>query len=97
MRRTDAQLAATVRDVLRRHAGLAVDPDELDGGAGLYDAGMTSFASVNVMLALEQEVAVEFEDRMLQRATFQTIDSVTGALSELLDKGAAAEAPGTRA
>jgi acyl carrier protein len=97
VRRTDEELAATVRDVLRRHARLAVDPDELDGGADLYDAGMTSFASVNVMLMLEEEVGVEFEDRMLSRATFQTIDSVRDALRELLDVAAATAAAGARA
>ena len=35
--------------------------------ADLYEAGMTSHASVNVMLALEDAFDVEFPDRMLKR------------------------------
>jgi acyl carrier protein len=81
---TDAELTATIKRVLAERGGLAVGVDELDGAADLYEAGMTSFASVNVMLGLEDELEVEFEDHMLNRATFQTIDQVRDALAEVL-------------
>ncbi|MGH2908912.1 MAG: acyl carrier protein, partial [Solirubrobacteraceae bacterium] len=51
--------------------------------ADLYDAGMTSQASVNVMLALEDAFDIEFPDRMLTRSVFQTIRAIESALTEL--------------
>lgn len=73
---------AAIRDVLRAHAN--VDPDLLGEGDDLYLAGMTSFASVNVMLALEDRFDVEFLDSMLNRTTFSTIGHIAAALHELL-------------
>jgi hypothetical protein len=42
-----------IRRVIRNHGRLPVDVDSLDDHADLFLAGMTSHASVNVMLALE--------------------------------------------
>ena len=44
---------------------------------------MTSHASVNVMLALEDRFDVEFPDRMLKRSVFESIASIAAALEEL--------------
>ncbi len=74
----------TVRQVLTEHARLSVDVGGLADGADLYQAGMTSHASVNVMLALEDAFDVEFPDRMLRREVFESIASIEEALSELL-------------
>lgn len=77
----------TVHDEIRRvigdHARLAVDPATLDDTADLYEAGMTSHASVNVMLALEDAFDVEFPDRMLKRDVFESVDRIAAAVSEL--------------
>jgi acyl carrier protein len=56
---------------------------ELDDGADLFLAGMSSHASVSVMVALEDEFGVEFPDSMLERSVFESIDSLTGAISAL--------------
>jgi acyl carrier protein len=50
---------------------------------------MTSHASVNLMLALEDHFDVEFPDRMLRRSVFESIDSIAAAVQEL-QVGAAA-------
>jgi len=73
-----------VRDVLRAHAKLAGDAATLDYNGDLYDAGLTSLTTVNVMLALEERFDVEFEDRMLTRRTFQSIASLCETIGELL-------------
>ena len=44
---------------------------------------MTSHASVNVMLALEDAFDLEFPDRMLKRSVFESIDAISVALTEL--------------
>jgi acyl carrier protein len=72
-----------IRDVLRQHARLPVDIDSLTTDADLYAAGMTSHASIGVMLALEEHFDVEFPDRMLRRNVFESIDSIRTALNEL--------------
>jgi acyl carrier protein len=44
---------------------------------------MTSHASVNVMLALEDHFDIEFPDRMLKRSVFESISAIESALNEL--------------
>jgi acyl carrier protein len=72
-----------IRTILKEHGRLSKDADSLDPNADLYQAGMTSHASVNVMLALEGEFDVEFPDAMLKRNVFNSIASINAALSEL--------------
>lgn len=78
-----------IRAVLAEQGRLAVDADELDPQASLYDAGMTSHASVNVMLGLEDAFDVEFPDRMLRREVFESIAAIEAALQELLSEAPA--------
>jgi acyl carrier protein len=72
-----------IRQILRDHGRLAVDVDSLSSDADLYQAGMTSHASVNVMLALEDAFDVEFPDSMLTRSVFESVDAIEAAVSEL--------------
>ncbi|MFL5505809.1 MAG: acyl carrier protein [Gemmatimonadales bacterium] len=76
-----------IRSILRRHGRLAVDVDHLADDADLYDAGLTSHASVNLMLALEQHFDIEFPERMLRRGTFESIGAIQAAISELQRTG----------
>jgi acyl carrier protein len=72
-----------IRAILKEHGRLAVDVAGLSEDADLYQAGMTSHASVNVMLALEGEFDVEFPDRMLRRGVFESIAAIRAAIDEL--------------
>jgi acyl carrier protein len=72
-----------IRSILKEHGRLSRDVESLPAEADLYQAGMTSHASVNVMLALEGEFDVEFPDHMLKRNVFNTIASIRAALDEL--------------
>ena len=74
----------TIRAVLAAQGRLPVDPSSLDERADLYQAGMSSHASISVMLGLEEAFDVEFPDRMLTREVFSSIASIKGALSELV-------------
>ena len=82
-------MKAEIRRVLREHARLPVDALTLDDDADLYQAGMTSHASVNVMLALEDHFDVEFPDGMLKRSVFESVSSIAAALHELRTRAAA--------
>lgn len=44
---------------------------------------MTSHASVNVMLALEDTFDVEFPDELLKRSVFASVASISAALAQL--------------
>lgn len=79
----DTEMAERIREVLREHGRLPVDIDSLDDHADLYEAGMTSHASVTVMLALEDAFDVEFLDSMLKRSAFQSVAAIAEALAEL--------------
>lgn len=75
--------AARIRRILKEHGRLSGDVELLSNEHDLYQAGMTSHASVNVMLALEGEFDVEFPDHMLKRNVFNSIESIRAALEEL--------------
>jgi acyl carrier protein len=79
-----------IRQVIDAYARVNVDVGELTDDADLYAAGMTSHASVNLMLGLENEFDVEFPDQMLRRSVFESVASIRAALLELTAEGAAA-------
>jgi len=76
----------TVRFILAEHSKLSVDLTTLQVDSDLYEAGLTSLTTVNVMLAIEDHFDVEFEDSMLARATFQSVGALVDAVEELLDR-----------
>jgi acyl carrier protein len=73
----------TIRKAVEDHARLPVPVSSLADDDDLYSAGMTSHASVNVMLALEDAFDIEFPDRMLKRSVFESIANIQAALTEL--------------
>jgi acyl carrier protein len=75
--------AEAVREIVKEHGRLAVEIETLADDASLYEAGMTSHASVNVMLALEDTFDVEFPDELLKRSVFESIASISSALAQL--------------
>lgn len=80
---TSEETTQQIRNVLREHARLPVDVATLSDDDDLFQAGMTSHASVNVMLALEDAFDVEFPEAMLRKATFSSVGALRRALVEL--------------
>lgn len=77
----DVQLEK-IRELIAQHAGIpagAATGDDDD----LYRAGMKSFASVQLMLALEEAFEIEFPEEMLNRATFRSATAIARAVSAL--------------
>ncbi len=79
----DTSLDNSIRDILEAHARLSVPASGLADRADLYEAGMTSTASVSVMLALEDSFDIEFPDSMLKRSVFESIAAIRAAITEL--------------
>lgn len=79
-----ARNLSAIREIIAQHGRLAGPVDGLAGDSDLYDAGLTSLATVGVMLALEEHFDVEFPDAMLARKTFQSMNSIAAAVARLL-------------
>lgn len=76
-------LKEVIRQVLRDTARLPVPIDDIADDEDLYLAGMTSLASVNVMLALEDALDIEFPEHLLKKATFASIATISEALAAI--------------
>ena len=77
-----------IREVLASFGRLTVDVSALDDRDDLYAAGLTSHASVNVMLGLEDAFEIEFPERLLRKPTFASIAAIRSALDELTEAAA---------
>ena len=72
-----------IRQIIKDHAGLGLDIATISDSTDLYRTGMTSYASVVLMMALENEFGLEFPDSMLSRDVFESIDSIASAIESL--------------
>jgi acyl carrier protein len=73
-----------VRDILSQHGRLAMPVTQLADDSDLYNAGLTSLATVSIMLAVEEEFDIEIPDSMLGRKTFGSIDAIVNVVQQLV-------------
>jgi acyl carrier protein len=73
-----------IRNIVKDNVRFGVPVSALEDSTPLYQAGMTSYASVQLMLALENEFSLEFPDVMLSREVFESIDSIANAIEMVL-------------
>lgn len=64
---------------------MSVDAQTVDAAADLYGLGLTSHASVNVMLALEDVFDIEFPDEVLKKSTFATVTNIEQVVENLVN------------
>lgn len=76
--------AEKIRALIAKHARLSVDANSLADDSDLYEAGLTSLTTVNLMLAVEDEFSIEFPDKKLGRKTFESIRSLSEVIEELV-------------
>jgi acyl carrier protein len=76
--------SARIRSVLKEHGRLGVEVAKLADSADLYEAGLTSHASVSIMLGLESEFGIEFPDQMLSRGVFSSVAAIRNAVDTLI-------------
>lgn len=72
-----------IRAILGAHGRIPVAIDSLPDDANLFTAGMTSLASVEVILALEETFGIEFPDQMMHRKTFESVAAIAAAVADL--------------
>jgi acyl carrier protein len=76
-----APLIPEIKEILAQHGRFPVE--NLSEADDLYNAGLTSLATVAVMLALEDKFNVEFPDTMIGRRTFRSMESIAEAITQL--------------
>lgn len=76
---------ATIRTVLAEQGRLSVDAQTVSETADLYAAGLTSHATINVVLGLENAFDIELPDELLVKSTFETIAAISAAVESELD------------
>ncbi|PLP97056.1 acyl carrier protein [Cupriavidus pauculus] len=73
-------MKTTIRNILGEVARLDVPLATLADNDDLYAAGLSSLATVHVMLALENAFDIEIPDQMLTRQLFRSVDSLAAAV-----------------
>ena len=73
-----------VREILAQYGRLPVEVSSLSDDSDLYSAGLTSLATVGLMLAIEDTFDIEIPDTKLSRKTFETIEALRSVVEELL-------------
>lgn len=76
-------LKVRIRSILKSAGCLQNGLEVIGDDADLHAAGLTSHATVSLMLALEEAFDIEFPDRLLRRRTFSSIDAIAEALGEI--------------
>lgn len=79
---THSDTTATIRRILAEHGRLSADIGSVGDDDDLYRLGLTSHASVTVMLACEDEWDLEFPGHLLKKSTFASVAAIRGALQE---------------
>jgi acyl carrier protein len=72
-----------IRDILSRYGDLAVAVGSLAPDADLYHAGLSSFGTVEVMVAMEEHLGTSFPDHLLTRDTFRSIAALCACADQL--------------
>lgn len=71
----------TIRRLVQQNGKLHTPVDTLSNMDNLYEAGLTPFAAIRVMLALEEAFDVEFPPELLRRQNFSSIEAIIETLS----------------
>lgn len=82
-------LPEDIRETLKSVAALSEVIDSLGEDDNLFDKGLDSFGSVQLMLALEERYNIEFPDSLLNRRSFSTIRIMVETVSKLTVSAAA--------
>jgi acyl carrier protein len=74
---------ADIRRIVARHGNLSVGAESLRDDTDLYLSGLSSLATVTVMLALENHFDIEFPDEKLGRMSFSSLEAIAAVVAEL--------------
>ena len=87
-RTRSAKMIDLIREIIDAKGHLPVAARTIDPNANLYEAGLSPFAAIQVMLALEDACGVEFPKQMLRRRSFSSLNSIAACLERVERKAA---------
>ncbi|MDT7950868.1 MAG: acyl carrier protein [Acetobacteraceae bacterium] len=73
----------TMRSLLAEVAHMRTDPTTLAATDDLFAAGLSSLATVDLMLAIEDRFELEFTSAWLNRRTFASIAALSNAVRQM--------------
>ncbi|WP_431822766.1 acyl carrier protein [Burkholderia sp. F1] len=72
-----------IREILKHVAHLETAVDTIGDADDLYDAGLSSLDTIQLMLAIERQFDIEIPDEMLNRQLFRSIDALAETIVTL--------------
>ncbi|WP_236598058.1 acyl carrier protein [Burkholderia sp. E168m23] len=72
-----------IRTILKHVAHLEAAIDSIGDGDDLYEAGLSSLDTIQLMLAIEKQFNIEIPDEMLNRNLFRSIDALADTIATL--------------
>ena len=81
---TNRQIRDQLREIVKNHARIHLPAEEICDTTDLYRAGMSSQASVVLMIAVDGEFGIEFPDSLLSRDVFSTIENIATAVESVM-------------
>ncbi|RQU81443.1 acyl carrier protein [Burkholderia cenocepacia] len=72
-----------IRTILKHVAHLEAAIDSIGNGDDLYEAGLSSLDTIQLMLAIEKQFNIEIPDEMLNRNLFRSIDALADTIATL--------------
>jgi acyl carrier protein len=72
-----------IREIIGSYGHLDIDANTIRENDDLFELGMTSHATVNVMLALEDAFDIEFPEVLLTKKTFESLAAMRAVVNEL--------------
>lgn len=73
-----------IREIVSEYAQLPSDVTSVGDSDDLFELGMTSHATVNVMLALEEVFDIDFPEDLLTKETFESVTAMASVVTDLL-------------
>lgn len=84
-----SEIEDALREIVRTQGKLKVPAARIQLDDDLYKLGMSSLATVNVMLAIETRFDIEIPEKSLNRDTFRTIAALSALVREIGGEGVA--------
>ena len=75
-------MKAVIRTLVGETTSLSVPLGELTDEADLYEAGMSSFEVITLLVAVEKRFGIRFAPEAMGRDTFATINAIHDAVAE---------------
>lgn len=75
-----------IRNIVVESAQLPINAQQISDNMDLDDAGITSLGRMNVILALEDRLQINFPDDMMTRKNFSSITAMSKTVNSVLSK-----------